>query len=348
MSAGVITLGELAEGAGARLLGDASVEITGAAPIEDAGPGEITFISEKKYLDRLATTGASAVIVDEEAAAGHAGARPSLLVASNPQLAFAKVLGVLRPPRRPPAGIHPRAEVHPGANLGEGVSIGPFAVVEEGARIGDRAVLYPGVYVAAGAAVGADSVLHAGVAVREGCLIGRRVTIHCNSVVGSDGFGYARDGEAYVKIPQTGIVRVEDDVEIGACTTVDRATLGQTVIGRGTKIDNLVQIAHNVRVGEHTVMAAQVGIAGSTTVGDGVQLGGQVGVAGHVNIGDRVMAGAKSGVHGNVPAGEVLSGYPAIPHNVWLKSSMVMPRLPELRKKIRELEKRIAEMEEGG
>lgn len=344
-----LKLTELAGIAGGRLVGDGSVEISGAASVEEAKPVEIAFIGDSKYLKHLSTTGAGCVILREGAVDEGELAGRNAIFAPNPFIAFAKVVRVLRPEYRPEPGIHTGAAVHVGATVGTGVSIGAFSVVEEGAEVGDRTVLYPGVYVGRGASVGADSVLHAGVAVREGCKVGSRVTIHCNSVIGSDGFGYVPDDMGrFVKIPQTGIVRVEDDVEIGACVTIDRATLGETLIGTGTKIDNLVQIAHNVKVGSHTVMAAQVGIAGSSTVGSHVQLGGQVGVAGHIRIGDKVMAGAKSGIHGNISEGEVLSGYPAIPHPVWLKSSMILPKLPELRKKIRELEKRVEELEGKG
>lgn len=342
-----LTLDELAGLTGGRTVGDGSTVIKDAAPIDDAGPGDVAFIDGAKNLKHLETTGASVVIVKEGEAGDTELAGRNALVVANPQLAFARVLAVLRPGYRPEAGAHPRAEVDKDARVGADVSIGAFAVVERGAEIGDRAILMPGVYVGPGVRVGEDSVLHAGVAVREGCRIGKRVIIHCNSVIGSDGFGYTNDDEGrLVKVPQTGGVVLEDDVEIGACVTVDRATIGDTVIGCGTKIDNLVQIAHNVRVGSHTVMAAQVGVAGSTTVGSHVQLGGQVGLAGHIRLGDRAAAGAKAGVHGNVPDGHVVSGYPAFDHRAWLKSSMVVPRLPELRRKIQELEKRVAELED--
>ena len=237
--------------------------------------------------------------------------------------------------------------MHPGAKIGKGVSIQSFCVVEDGSEIGDGTVLYPGVCIGKGALVGAGCVLYQGVVIREGCRIGDNVIIHCNSVVGSDGFGYARDGAKYVKVPQRGIVILADDVELGACVTVDRATIGETVIGRGTKIDNLVQIAHNVKIGEDTVIVAQAGIAGSTRVGSRAQLGGQVGVAGHITIGDEVGVGAQSGVTGDLPSRGVFSGMPAIPHGEWLRAAVVFPKLPELKKKIAELEKRLAELEEG-
>lgn len=339
------TIGDLARSAGCTVAGDPSVTVTGAASIEDAGPGDITFISDPSYARHLETTKASAVILREGTVAEGDSPEASLLLAENPQLAFARVLAVIHPPERPEPGVHPRAEVHPEAKVAATASVGPFCVVEKGAGVGERAVLYPGVYVGRDSTIGADTVLHAGVKVRERCTIGERVEIHCNAVIGSDGFGYAHDGKRFVKIPQVGTVRIEDDAEIGASTTIDRAALGETVIGRGVKIDNLVQIAHNVTVGENTAMAAQVGIAGSAKIGSGVQLGGQAGVAGHIRVGDGVMAGAKAGLHGNIPGGRVMSGYPAFDHKEWLKSSMITPKLPELRRMVRDLEKRVRELE---
>jgi len=271
----------------------------------------------------------------------------NLLLARNPQLAFVKAVEALSPQVKVEAGISPRAEVHASASIGTGVSIQSFCVVEDGAQVGEGTVLYPGVYIGRGAKIGNNCVLYQGVVIREGCRVGDRVIIHCNSVVGSDGFGYVRDRAAYAKVPQKGIVRIEDDVELGACVTVDRATLGETVIGRGTKIDNLVQIAHNVRIGEDTVIVAQAGIAGSTKIGSRVQLGGQVGVAGHITIGDEVGVGAQSGVTGSLPSQGVFSGMPAIPHGEWLRAQSVFPKMPELKKKIAELERRLNELEEG-
>ncbi len=249
------------------------------------------------------------------------------------------------PPVLPPPGVHPKAEVAEKAILGKDVSVGAFSVIESGAIIGDHAVIFPGVYIGTDALVGEDTVLYSGVSVREGCVIGKRVIIHCNSVIGSDGFGYGFDGARYFKIPQRGIVRIEDDVEIGACVTVDRAALGETIIGRGTKIDNLVQVAHNVKIGEHTVITAQVGIAGSTSVGSYAQLGGQAGLAGHITVGDRVTVAAKSGVTKDISDGRTVSGFPAISHAEWLRAQTVFPRLPEIKKTVQELLERIEALE---
>lgn len=336
------TLEELAALAGAVVKGNPKALITGFASLEDAGPGEIAFAAEKKYLGLARASKAEAVILSEEVE-GIA----NMLLARNPQLAFARIIEALSPARHPAPGVSPRAEVSGKARIGDNVSIQSFCVVEEGAEIGEGAVLYPGVYIGRGARVGKSSILYQGVAVREGCIIGERVIIHCNSVVGSDGFGYARERAAYVKVPQKGIVRIEDDVELGACVTVDRAAIGETVIGRGTKIDNLVQIAHNVKIGEDTVIVAQAGIAGSTKVGSRSQIGGQVGVTGHVTIGDEVGIGAKSGVIGDLPSRGVFSGIPAVPHGEWLRASALVQKLPEFKKKIAELEKRLTELEEG-
>lgn len=339
------TLFEIASIVEGRLIGDGSAVITGVASITDAGAGDISFISEKKYLKLLKTTKASAVIVNDESAAASGVA---VIVAKNPQLAFAKLLDVFRPQVLPGPGVHPKAEAHKGALLGVDVSVQAFAVIEEGARVGDRTIIFPSVYIGRNASIGADCILYPGVVVREECKIGDRVIIHSNSIVGSDGFGYTRAGGKYVKLPQRGIVRICDDVEIGACVTIDRAAIGETVVGRGTKIDNLVQVAHNVKIGEDTIIVAQVGIAGSTTVGSRVQLGGQVGLAGHIEVGDDVLVGAQSGVTNDVPSKSIVSGYPVVPHGEWLRSAALFSKLPEFKKRIAELEKRLEELEKKG
>jgi UDP-3-O-[3-hydroxymyristoyl] glucosamine N-acyltransferase len=268
-----------------------------------------------------------------------------MLITGNPQLAFARALSVLCPAGQPAPGIDPRASVDTASEIGRDVHVGPFAIIEAGAYVGDGAVIHGGVYIGEGASIGAASILYPGVAVRERCTVGRRVIIHCNAVIGADGFGYAHDGADYVKIPQIGTVRVEDDVEIGASTTIDRAALGETIIGRGTKIDNLVQIAHNVKIGEGGAIAAQAGVAGSATIGRQVQLGGQAGVAGHITIGDGLVAAARTGLHGNTAGGQIVSGFPSMPIKDWRKSQVMLMRLPELREKVRELEARIKELE---
>lgn len=336
------TLDELASLLGGRVAGNGNEVIRSVAAIDDAGPGDITFVSDKKYARLLKTTRASAVITR----AKDAPEGLNLLLVEDPVEAFSKVLDIFRPAIAPPPGIDQRAFVHPKARVGKGVSIQPFVYVGEGSDIGDNAVLYPGAYVGADATIGEGAVLYSGAAVREGCVIGKRVILHCNAVVGSDGFGYSKEGAIYKKIPQRGIVRIGDDAEIGACSTIDRATVGETVIGRGTKIDNLVQVAHNVKIGEDAVIAAQTGIAGSTRIGSRVQFGGQVGVTGHIDVGADVMVGAKSGVINDVAPRGIVSGIPAINHADWLKAEAVFGKLPELKKKLGELEKRLSELEE--
>ncbi len=341
-----LTLKEIASAVDGRVAGDEGAAVRDVAPIEEASEGDITFVSDRRHLKLLGSTGATAVILRESDSPAADGAGRNLILVKDPLRAFMRVMDILRP--QPPVvpGIHPRAEVSPKAAIGKDASIQAFTVVEEGAVIGDRTTLYPGVYIGRGARVGDDTVLHSGVRVREGCRIGSRVIIHCNSVVGSDGFGYARVESRYVKVPQRGIVRIEDDVEVGACVTIDRATIGSTVIGRGTKIDNLVQIAHNVKVGADSVIVAQAGVAGSARIGNRVQVAGQAGIAGHIEIGDGSTLGAKAGATNDIPQGSVYSGFPAIPHKEWLRASVVYGKLPELKKRIEELEKRLGRLEE--
>ena len=308
---------------------------------EDAGPGDLTFVANARYTQHLETTRASAVIVSPDVTT----ALPSLL-SDNPYLAFARAVALLHPPERPEPGVHPSAQVHPSATLGAGVHVGALAVVGAGVTLGPRSVLHPHVVLYDGVVIGEDCVLHSGVQVREGCRLGRRVVVQNGAVIGGDGFGFARDSRGrYEKIPQVGTVVVEDDVEIGALVAIDRAALKETRIGRGVKIDNLVQIGHSVSIGEDSVLAGQVGIAGSTRVGRGVTLAGQVGVAGHLSVGDGVVVTAQSGIPGSVEAGAIISGSPAIDNRAWLKASAVFSRLPDLQKRVRELERRIAELE---
>lgn len=335
------TLRDLAELVGGKIVGDGGVEIRNAAPIETAGEGDITFVANPKYLSRLGQSRASAVIVSP----GIESPGRALLVCANPYLAFAKILTALRVRRPEPQGVLPGASVHAGATLAEGVTVHPGCVVGEGASIGRGTVLYPNVVVYENATVGEECLLHAGVVVREGCRLGNRVIVQPGAVIGSDGFGFAPDGPRYFKIPQVGIVEVEDDVEIGACSCIDRATLGVTRIRRGVKVDNLVQIAHNVEVGEDTILVAQVGIAGSTKIGRHCTFGGQSGTAGHITIGDNVMVGGQSGVHNNLDGNQVVSGTPVIPHKDWLKAAMSIGKLPEMRKEISRLKRQLEELE---
>jgi UDP-3-O-[3-hydroxymyristoyl] glucosamine N-acyltransferase len=337
-----VTLAEIAERLGCRLEGDGALDITRVATLDEAGPGDLTFLANPKYASRVATTRAAAIILADDAAP----APCAMLRSSHPYRSFAQALVLLGRNERPPSGVHPTALVAPDARLGTDVSIGPFAVVGAGATLGDRVVLHPHVVIGPGAAIGDDSVLHARVSIRERSVIGARVVIQDGAVIGSDGYGFVTDGDGvHHKIPQQSVVVIEDDVEIGANTTIDRPAVGETRIGQGTKIDNLVQIAHGVKVGRHSLLVAQVGIAGSSTVGDHVVLAGQVGVAGHVTIGDRVRATAQTGIPNSVEPGAFISGYPAIDNRDWLKSSAVFRHLPELRRQLKSLESRLEALE---
>ena len=337
----VKTLKDLAEYLGGELLGNGDVLITGVAGLDDAQECHISFLANQKYSARVLTTKAGAVLLPQGAECHGRSA----VVLTNPYLGFAKLVTLFHVEPPQVKGIMPGAFIGADVVIGEDVTVYPGAFVGDGVKLGDRVTLFPGVAVYGGAEIGSDTVLHANVSVRERCRIGSRVIIHNGTVVGSDGFGYAPDGKGHYKIPQVGIVIIEDDVEIGANTTIDRAALGATIIRRGSKIDNLVQIAHNCIVGEHCIIVSQVGVSGSTKLGDFVTLGGQVGVAGHLEIGTRAMVGAKSGVHGNIPSGQIFSGIPALPHKQWLRTAMALPKVPELRKTVLDLERRIKELE---
>lgn len=338
-------LNELAQLVDGEVSGDGDITITGVASLEEAGEGDITFIANPKYIPMLATTKASAIIASPDITDSLRGR--NCLIIENPYLAFAKVLNIFMGTdfKSVPTGIHPKAEVHPTTTIGSSPSIYPYVYIEDGAKIGDRVTLLPGVYIGRDVSIGDDCLIYSNVSIREGCRIGNRVIIHCNTVIGSDGFGFAKEGAKLYKIPQTGIVVIEDDVEIGACVTIDRATLGETVIRRGTKIDNLVQIAHNVEIGEDSTIVAQVGISGSTKIGNRVTLAGQVGVVGHIEIGEDVTVGGQSGVTQDLPPKQAFSGMPAIPHRDWLRAQGVFAKLPEMRKILLDLEKRVKELE---
>jgi UDP-3-O-[3-hydroxymyristoyl] glucosamine N-acyltransferase len=328
-------LSVLAGKIGARLQGP-DAEVSGIVGLDEAGPAEISFLSNPKYARLARETKASAIIARQPIP----GAGCAFLLTPDPYLAFALAVEQFHPPVRLAAGVSALASVHPTAVLGKEVHIGPFAVVAEGAVVGDRVTLYPGAYVGVGAVVGEDTVLHPRVTLYEGVRVGRRVLLHAGCVIGSDGFGFAPTPQGYRKIPQVGTVEIADDVEIGANTTIDRAALGVTRVGRGTKLDNLIQVGHNVEIGQDTVIAAQVGIAGSARIGDRVMIGGQSGLAGHLEVGDGVMLGAKTGVAVSLSANEnrAWSGVPAMPHRTWLKMVTLLPRLPELFRRVTRLE----------
>jgi UDP-3-O-[3-hydroxymyristoyl] glucosamine N-acyltransferase len=338
-----VKLREIAARLDCRLEGDGEIEIQRVAGIEQAQAGDLTFFANPKYGAHLRGTRASAVILGDRAE----GAPCAMLRAANPYLAFARAVELLVPRPSAVPGINPLAHVAPTATIAPDASIGPFVAVGAAARIGARTVVFPHVTIGDGAVIGEDCVIHARVSLRERVTVGNRVVIQDGAVIGSDGFGFAHqaDGTHY-KIPQVGGVTIDDDVEIGANTTIDRPAVGETRIGAGSKIDNLVQIAHGVTVGRDVLLAAQVGIAGSSTIEDRVTLAGQVGVAGHLTLGKGVVATAQTGIPNSVDAGSFVSGYPAIDNRDWLKSSAVFRRLPELKKALTALQRRLDELEE--
>ena len=337
-----MTLDELARRLGCQLEGDGTLEVTRVAGLEDAGPGDITFLANAKYAAKLSATRASALIADASVAA----APCAILRTDQVYLAFARAVGELTPPARPAAGISPLAVIDATADLGPDVSIAPFVTVGPRARVGARSILEPQVVIGPGAAVGDDCHLHAHAVVREGVTVGQRVIVQSGAVLGSDGFGFAhRPDGTHEKIPQVGRVVIEDDVEIGANATVDRPAVGETRIGAGTKIDNLVQIAHGVRLGRDVLLAAQVGIAGSTVLEDRVMMAGQSGVTGHVRLGVGAIVGAKSAVTRNVDAGEHVAGVPAVEVSEWREATVLGRRLPQLRESLARLEARLAALE---
>jgi UDP-3-O-[3-hydroxymyristoyl] glucosamine N-acyltransferase len=336
------TLAELAAELGGEVVGDGAVVIRGVAGIREALPGDLTFLANTRYESHLAETRASAVICDRQP---RECAIP-LLQVDNPYLAFQQAVCVFRPDLyRPAPGVHPTAVIAPDATLGEGVSIGPYCVVEPGARLGAGVVMMAGGYVGGRAEVGEASFLYPRVVVREECVIGARCILHAGVVIGADGFGFAFDAGRYHKIPQVGNVVIGDDVEIGANSCVDRATTDSTRIGEGTKVDNLVQIGHNVIIGRNCIVVAQAGVAGSTELEDYVTLGGQAGIAGHLRLEKGAVVAAQSGVTRNVKSKEVVSGYPAIAHGAWKRVSVLLQKLPQLFHKTKDLEQRVDALE---
>ncbi len=340
----VFTLGELAKLVAADVKGDAGTRVTGVASLEEAEPGHVSFVAHPRYDQLAATSRAGALIVD----ASHAELQRPLLVCRNPYLAFARVAQLFAEPPRLTAGVHPSAHIGVGAEFGEEVAVGPFVCVGSQCSIGSRTMVFAGVHIGANVTIGADCVIYPRAVILDRCQLGRRVIVHSGAVIGSDGFGFAQDEQGHhVKIPQMGTVQIDDDVEIGANSTIDRATLGKTWIRKGTKIDNQVQIAHNVVVGEHSTLVAQVGIAGSTELGNHVMLAGQVGVKGHITIGDRVRVGAKSGVAHRIKPGEDMFGIPAMPMKEWMRTYGNMRRLPQMRNQLRELAEKVKELEQA-
>jgi UDP-3-O-[3-hydroxymyristoyl] glucosamine N-acyltransferase len=307
-------------------------------PLDAAGPQDLSFLSNPRYRDEAMASRAGAILLrDPDRIDGR-----DQVVVDHPYTALAAAMALFHPEARPAPGVSDRAVVAADARIGRQVSIGPLAVVGSNSVVGDDAVIMAGVVIGDEVSVGAGSVLHPGVVVYARTVIGARVTLHAGVVVGSDGFGFGEEGGGRAKIPQVGIVRIEDDVEIGANTTIDRATFGETVIGRGSRLDNLVQVGHNVRIGEGSVLVAQSGIAGSTRLGRSVVVAGQSGVAGHLTLGDGVIVGAKSAVFADLPAGAFVLGHPAIAHREWKRAQAVWRRLPDLLRTVQRLEALLA------
>jgi len=338
------SLENLAREIGATVQGDGSLVVTGVAPLDTAKEGDLTFLTNPRYAKNVAFSRASAVLCQKALP----GVSKPFLLSPNPYAALAKVIALFFPTKLPVPGVQKGAWVHPQASVDLRASVADGAAVAMGARIGARSILYPGVYIGENVVVGEDCLLHPNVTVRENCVLGNRVVLQPGVVVGSDGFGFAPEDGGYRKIPQVGNVVIEDDVELGANTCVDRAALGSTRIGKGTKLDNLIQIGHNVEIGQHTVMAALTGISGSTKVGNHVVMGGQVGLAGHLKIGDGVTLATRTGVMEDIPEKGVYWGSPSAEMAVEMKNVAAYRQLPELIKRIRNLEKALEALEKNG
>jgi UDP-3-O-[3-hydroxymyristoyl] glucosamine N-acyltransferase len=340
-------LSELAEQTGARFVsGDADIEIEGAAGLDQAGLGQVTFLSNPRYTSHVNTTGASAIYVSEDTEIPRADI--AVLRAQDPYLAFTRALILFHPRPSLAPTIHPSAVIDASAKIADSAAIAAHVVIGRSVKVGERVQIHPNVTIADNVTIGDDSIINAGVAIRENSIVGRRVIVHNNAVIGSDGFGFAKDEERrWLKIPQTGRVVIEDDVEIGAGTTIDRASTGETRIKRGAKLDNLIQIGHSCVVGEDALLCAQVGMAGSSRVGDRVILTGQVGIGGHINVGDDAILYPQSGVPNDVAPGAILVGTPAFEVSAFWRAIAVFKKLGDLPKRIRALEKRLDEIEKS-
>lgn len=335
-----MTLAEIAVFLGGTVVGTDNTVIQNIRPIEEANEGDITFIANKKYLKKLKTTNASAVL----APPGTDAQGRNLIIVGDPYVAFGKLLTLFYPLEHGGNGISPDAYIEEGVIVSPEATVFPRVFIGKGATIDKGAVLYPGVFIGRNSFIGENSILYPNVVVYHSCVIGKRVILHSGVVIGADGFGFASPGKDNVKIPQVGIVQIDDDVEIGANTTVDRAALGKTWIQRNVKIDNLVQIAHNVVIGENSVITAQVGISGSTKLGKSVMIGGQTGIVGHIEIGDNVMIAADSKIHKNIKSGEIVGGKPHMPYKEYLQVEACQSKLPEMRATLKDLTKKVDEL----
>lgn len=336
-----ISLSKISETINGDVQGDTSKIVRGVAPFDAAGEHDIAFADSAKILKRISETKAGAVIVP---ANFEQEVSTNLIKSDNPRLAFAKVMNLFFPSSYSGSGVSPKASVGRKVSIGPETCVDEFSVIQSGVKLGSRVKIHPHVVIGEGVRIGDDVEIYPNVTILKECVIGNRVIIRSGSVIGSDGFGFVPDGERHYKIPQVGIVQIDDDVEIGSCNTIDRATFGKTWIQKGVKTDSHIHIAHNVVIGENTLIVAQVGIAGSTTIGKNVILAGQAGVGGHIKIGDRVTVGPQAGVTRSVKDGMVVSGTPEMPHRQWLRVSQIMTRLPELKKKVAELEKRLDDL----
>ncbi|WP_319525977.1 UDP-3-O-(3-hydroxymyristoyl)glucosamine N-acyltransferase [uncultured Desulfosarcina sp.] len=338
------TLEEIARRIDGETSGNEEMRINGVAPFDAAGATQITFAGGSKFLKRMDACQAGAIIVPEKAVFPGR----NLIHVSNPQLAFNGVVALFHPSLSPPAGIDEKAAIGKDVCTGKDIFIGPLAHIGNRVTIGSGTIVHAGVFIGDEVKIGERCVIHPNATIMHGCCIGDRVTIHPGTVIGSDGYGFVPDGGRYHKIPQIGIVQIDDDVEIGACNTIDRATFGRTWIQRGVKTDNLVHIAHNVVIGEDSVIVAQVGIAGSTKIGHHAILAGQAGISGHLELGNHVTVGPMTGVGKSIPDGEVVSsGTNAMPHRTWLRVQHIIPSLPDMKKKVADLEKKLADLEKS-
>lgn len=336
------TLKEIALFVGGEVVGDDNIVVTGASGIKEARTGDITFLANPKYLNFIDKTQASAIITSRDVKS----AIKPIIRTEDPSLAFARIVSLIAPiEAKHPKGIHPTAIIGKDVLLGKDVGIGPYVVIEDKVSLGDHAVIYAGCYIGHGTKIGSRAVVYPNVSIRESISIGDRVIIHSGTVIGSDGFGFATIKGLHHKIPQLGTVVIEDDVEIGSNVSIDRARFDKTFIGRGTKIDNLVQIAHNVVIGENSIIVAQAGISGSTQIGQGVTLAGQAGLVGHITIGDGAVVAAQAGVTKSVSANTMVSGYPAKPHEIARKVNACVQNLPKLYETITQLKKKVEELE---
>jgi len=336
-----MTIAEIALFLGGTVNGADDIIISGIRSIEEANEGDITFIANKKYLKKLKSTKASAILASSQTAAQG----KNLIIVPDPYVALGKLLTLFYPLEHGRSGVSPDASIEDGAEVSPEATIFPRAYICGGAKIGKGTVIYPGVFIGRNSSVGENSILYANVTVNHSCIIGNRVILHSGVVIGADGFGFASPGRNNIKVPQVGFVQIDDDVEIGANTTIDRAALGKTWIQRNVKIDNLVQIAHNVIIGENSVITAQVGISGSTKLGKSVMVGGQTGMVGHINIGDNVMIAAGAKIHKDIKSGDIVGGAPQMPFKEWLQVEACRTKLPEMRAVLKDLVKKVDELQ---